>query len=154
MARKGKGKDWLYPARKNKEGKRLCCWCSESLSGRKRRWCGEECVHEYLVVKSDQNYLRGVAWRRDRGVCSSCKVDTERLYHQYHASINRDNEEEVTGRLKDLGFHETASSFWQADHKVPVSEGGNLLGPGNIQTLCLSCHKRKTKNQRKNRKKS
>ena len=39
---------------------------------------------------------------------------------------------------------------WQADHIVPVAEGGGLCGLDGYRTLCSDCHKRVTRqlNQR------
>ena len=31
-------------------------------------------------------------------------------------------------------------SWWQADHTVPVTEGGAGLGLANLRTLCIGCH--------------
>lgn len=35
-------------------------------------------------------------------------------------------------------------SFWEADHIVPVAEGGWRLGLENFQTVCIFCHRRKS----------
>jgi 5-methylcytosine-specific restriction endonuclease McrA len=35
-------------------------------------------------------------------------------------------------------------SLWDADHIVPVSEGGGLCGLDGYRTLCIPCHKRVT----------
>lgn len=35
-------------------------------------------------------------------------------------------------------------SYWEADHVVPVAEGGGDLGLDNLQTLCLWCHRKKS----------
>lgn len=35
-------------------------------------------------------------------------------------------------------------SCWQADHIVPVVEGGGQCGIENFRTLCCPCHKRET----------
>jgi hypothetical protein len=32
-------------------------------------------------------------------------------------------------------------SLWDADHILPVCEGGGECDLGNIRTLCLACHK-------------
>ena len=37
--------------------------------------------------------------------------------------------------------------FWQADHIVPVAEGGGESALDNFQTLCVPCHEKKTKQQ-------
>lgn len=33
---------------------------------------------------------------------------------------------------------------WEADHIVPVVEGGGLCGLENYRTLCLACHRAET----------
>lgn len=35
-------------------------------------------------------------------------------------------------------------SLWEADHIVPVVEGGGQCGPENMRTLCLECHRDET----------
>jgi hypothetical protein len=35
-------------------------------------------------------------------------------------------------------------SLWDADHIVPVSEGGGECDLSNIRTLCLRCHRQAT----------
>lgn len=35
-------------------------------------------------------------------------------------------------------------SLWQADHIVPVAEGGGGCGLDNLRTLCLWCHRQET----------
>ena len=35
--------------------------------------------------------------------------------------------------------------YWEADHIIPVSEGGGLCGLENMQTLCIQCHKAETR---------
>jgi 5-methylcytosine-specific restriction endonuclease McrA len=37
--------------------------------------------------------------------------------------------------------------FAQADHIVPVRQGGDRYEVANGQTLCLSCHGRKTRHE-------
>ena len=36
------------------------------------------------------------------------------------------------------------ASWWEADHIIPVCEGGGQCGVDGYQTLCYSCHKKKT----------
>jgi 5-methylcytosine-specific restriction endonuclease McrA len=35
-------------------------------------------------------------------------------------------------------------SLWEADHIMPVVEGGGGCGLDNIRTLCVPCHRRET----------
>lgn len=43
-------------------------------------------------------------------------------------------------------------SYWEADHIVPVVEGGGRLGLENLQTLCLWCHRAKSAHDGRRRK--
>jgi 5-methylcytosine-specific restriction protein A len=38
----------------------------------------------------------------------------------------------------------TRRSLWDADHILPVAEGGGECDLANIRTLCLICHKKAT----------
>jgi 5-methylcytosine-specific restriction endonuclease McrA len=39
-------------------------------------------------------------------------------------------------------------SLWDADHILPVTEGGGECDLDNIRTLCLRCHREATKRLR------
>jgi len=41
--------------------------------------------------------------------------------------------------------------LWEADHIIAVVEGGGECDLENIQTLCLRCHRKKTKQLRERR---
>jgi 5-methylcytosine-specific restriction endonuclease McrA len=45
----------------------------------------------------------------------------------------------------------TRRSLWDADHIVPVVEGGGECDLENIRTLCLICHRRATRELRERR---
>lgn len=47
-----------------------------------------------------------------------------------------------TCRLFTFGLNITA--LWEADHIVPVVEGGGACGLDNYRTLCTPCHKSET----------
>lgn len=36
-------------------------------------------------------------------------------------------------------------TLWQADHIVPIAEGGGECGLDGLRTLCTCCHKRETR---------
>ena len=50
-------------------------------------------------------------------------------------------------RLKRMLTNPKEGDFWEADHIVPVAEGGGETSLNNFQTLCVPCHKKKTKEQ-------
>lgn len=114
---------------RDQEGRRLCRWCGEPVPRGRLTFCGDGCVHQYLL-RSDPAYVRRRVFDRDRGVCASCGVDTERP--------------EDRDRLRaDLGYRGTIH-LWEADHIVAVADGGGGCGLEGYQTLCCLCHHRKT----------
>jgi hypothetical protein len=47
--------------------------------------------------------------------------------------------------LKKWGLRESSrKSLWDADHIVPVAEGGGQCDLSNMRTLCLLCHREAT----------
>lgn len=95
--------------------------------------------------------------KRDKGICACCGLDTEALEKLIRAAGQRVSEEgnwrghyrHQTMLLVRFGLtpHEAGKSLWEADHIIPVEEGGGCCGLDNFQTLCVWCHKVKTKEQ-------
>lgn len=51
--------------------------------------------------------------------------------------------------MMDKGFCRCCGQYdenWQADHIIPVSEGGGACDLSNFQTICTDCHLEKTLN--------
>jgi 5-methylcytosine-specific restriction endonuclease McrA len=113
-------------------GRALCRYCGEECPpGNGRTFCsgararfarggivlepGSGCVHEHCV-RSQPGYARKLVWARDLGKCALCPA--------------------VCGR---------AGASWQADHVVPVAEGGGSCGLDGLRTLCTACHKAETR---------
>lgn len=100
-------------------------------------------MHQWKL-RTDPAYLREQVFARDRGVCAACGINT--------ATLRRDKRkldygarrifEREWGRRKHL---------WDADHIVPVCEGGGECDLSNMRTLCLRCHREATAALRKRR---
>lgn len=121
-------------------GRPLCRWCSIEIPAPRRTFCSEWCVNEWRL-RSDPGYLREQVFRRDKGVCAVCRVDTVEAHLQLKRArgIRRDD------RLKKWGLTRMSrKSLWDADHILPVAEGGGECDLENLRTLCLICHRRAT----------
>ena len=98
-----------------------CRWCNK-LTGltpkgkvKKSRW-HQECLQEYKFYFWNTEARKQV-YRRDKGICNECRVDTLKKWDLDHIKPLIESKNNV-----DL-------SFWQM---------------GNLQTLCRPCHKTKT----------
>lgn len=170
---------------KGPNGRVLCRWCQEEIPrGRRRTFCSQACVDEFLV-RSNPQYARRLVGRRDLGCCALCGLDTEFL-REIANWLNRlankrwHYTKDATGRwprmaeefdtipasgdaraeaaLESLsraffGRYErtrwsvpdlVTDHLWEADHIVPVVEGGGECGLDGLRTLCLPCHKAET----------
>lgn len=99
--------------------------------------------------------------QRDKGVCAACGCDTAKLQRvlnwaaqsryrvderrYWYVSISPWESPE-SSILRTLGFDPDVS-LWAADHIVEVVDGGGECGLDGYQTLCVPCHKAKTKRQ-------
>jgi 5-methylcytosine-specific restriction protein A len=94
-------------------------------------------VHEWKL-RTQPGYVREQVFARDRGMCASCGVDTmaEARRLRYARGARR------AELLRFWGLKAgTRKSLWDADHIVPVAEGGGECDLENIRTLCLRCHR-------------
>ena len=120
----------------------LCRWCDlEILAKRRRTFCSEFCVHQWRL-RTDPGYLRDQVFARDRGICQSCQADTLAIY----AALRRARGSARVAGLSLYGMKSITSrrSLWDADHIVPVAEGGGQCDLDNLRTLCLPCHREAT----------
>jgi 5-methylcytosine-specific restriction endonuclease McrA len=88
-------------------------------------------------LRPDPGYLREQVFLRDRGVCAQCGLDTEAMRkdkRKLDYAARRQFE-------KDWGLRR---HLWDADHIVPVAEGGGECDLANMRTLCLRCHREAT----------
>lgn len=118
----------------------LCRWCSLEVPPRRRTFCSDWCVHEWRL-RSDSGYLREQVLLRDRGICALCRVDTRAAYWDVKRARGAHRQKLLLKwGLKRLNRR----SLWDADHILPVVEGGGECDLKNIRTLCLICHRQQT----------
>jgi 5-methylcytosine-specific restriction endonuclease McrA len=123
-------------------GLALCRWCElEIVAKRRRTFCSDYCVHQWRL-RTDPGYLRDQVFARDRGRCAACQIDSVAAY----AALKRARGPVRAAGLRLYGMSSIASrrSLWDADHILPVAEGGGQCDLDNIRTLCLLCHREAT----------
>lgn len=87
--------------------------CDGTPTGRMRCYCSQAC-REDTNIRCGQA-IRYYVRKRDHGVCAVCGVDTSAQPYR-------------------------GVALWEADHIIPVTEGGGCCGLDNYQTLCRPCH--------------
>jgi len=137
-------------------GRRLCRFCKKEVSPPRRTFCSDSCTHEWRI-RSDLKYLRKLIYQRDLGQCSRCSIDTRYVRIELENAARDamkdsglwywDDHPIYLGVLKKykLTIKEAKKSLWDADHIIPVSEGGGESDLSNFTTLCKTCHKIKSK---------
>ena len=100
------------------------CGCGRVLRRRRRRWasddCGDFAYYALAIHRGYSSTIRYVVGLRDNGVCAECGEQSSARW-----------------------------GSWEADHILSVVEGGGGRGLDNFQTLCLDCHKGKTRELRR-----
>lgn len=118
----------------------------------RRTFCSQGCV-DALLVRTSPSAARGRVFERDRGVCASCGLDTESRKRALARLRRKDPKDETVRKARELaaGFERAVTirarrpwiavrrSLWEADHLVPVVEGGGGCGLENLRTLCIPC---------------
>lgn len=128
-------------------GRGLCRWCSLEVPRGRFTFCSEFCVHEWKL-RSQPAYLREQVFKRDCGICAECGADTAAAARRlrYSRGINR------RALLTYWGLKRySRKSLWDADHILPVAEGGGECDLDNLRTLCLRCHRLATVELRQRR---
>jgi 5-methylcytosine-specific restriction endonuclease McrA len=133
---------WVKPTQveRGPSGRPLCRWCGIEIPARRRTFCSDACVHEWKL-RTDPGYLREKVFARDKGVCAQCGVNTQTL----RADMRKLDYAARRQFLKKWRIREgSGKSLWDADHIVPVAEGGGQCDLSNMRTLCLLCHREAT----------
>ena len=124
-----------------KPPKGCCKWCGGES---KLLYCSEFCRNEcYVRMGYRIDYL---LCSRDKGICAGCGIDVMWLGSEIRRitrtwRINR--QATYSEMVRDFGpWGFGFKRIWEADHIIPVIEGGGCCGLENYQTLCVLCHKK------------
>ena len=150
---------------KGPNGRSCCRECGDEVPIGRYTFCSGACV-EAWNLKSSPAAQRHAVLQRDHGICANCGRDCLALEEKF-AKIRAEacrygtdpkvlaeawkRARRIHGWRIRLGLG-TDTSLWQADHILPVCQGG---GPergqtcaevmANLRTLCTPCHKAETR---------
>ena len=127
-----------------RDNKRYCAWCNQRELKPRHKYCSDECQQSCELFCVPCGYSGfGYLFNLQKGYCRHCKHDWLEYY---------DQDIYVKRYSKGSGFnpfrikHVIPKQFApEMDHIIPVAMGGSILGHDNIQMICYSCHKIKTK---------
>ena len=115
-------------------GRPICRWCRAPVTApRRRTFCSDPCVHEWRL-RSSPAYVREQVWKRDQGVCRLCGFDVRQAERRW-----RRERPPKTDRIARKRWR-VERPRWEADHILPVADGGGECGLENYRLLCRDCH--------------
>ncbi|ORC88620.1 putative SNF2 DNA repair protein [Trypanosoma theileri] len=117
-------------------------------------FCGGSCREAFYIKRSGFAVRRSVR-EADKGICSCCQVDCETLCALVAVATTRKDRESIIDQMHPhmrhypnlfnrIVEHPVPGNVWNADHILPVSQGGGEASMDNLQTLCVACHLEKT----------
>lgn len=157
--------------RRDADGHVVCsCGCGRRPPKGRRRWFSAECVNGWRA-RNDPSFVRQKVFERDKGICAICGCDSAVEYRRWKEQMKeadrlagwflkvwrlpkscqhdwrllRLERRRIMDRWKPPGaWTDGRRTSWDADHIVPVVEGGGQCDLSNYRTLCHPCHKRVT----------
>lgn len=136
----------------------LCrCGCGKPVPKGRRQWATGECkppkLEEFYILQGYNDTIRKAVFRRDKGVCAGCGLDTAEAAERCSkwggdcSPKVQANANAARAEFMARGFPSPqygGKNWWEADHIIPVSMGGpNTLE--NFRTLCIACHRGETR---------
>jgi 5-methylcytosine-specific restriction protein A len=134
--------------KRGKNGRFLCRFCETEVTPPKRTFCSKECVHNWKL-RTSGSYVRYCLIKRDHGICALCGINTLQLKKTGRAILKDYGREAYWKFAKSFNMPPERKSWFDADHIVPVVEGGGEADLSNYRTLCVPCHKAVTKQLQK-----
>jgi 5-methylcytosine-specific restriction enzyme A len=98
-----------------------------------------------MIAVGHSGWIRRHVYERDHGVCALCGADAARTARLLW-KLRRSGDREAVTMIRALWGRRAwdSTSLWEADHLVPLSEGGAGTLQ-NLRTLCRPCHVDETK---------
>lgn len=90
-------------------------------------------MHEWRV-RTDTTYMRAQVFTRDHGLCQHCGLDLRAAERRWRRERPPARERAARRRWRQ------ARPRWEADHVIPVADGGGECGLDNYRLLCRACH--------------
>jgi hypothetical protein len=128
--------EWNKPVR-DAAGDPVCRWCRGPVQRPRRTFCSDACVHEWKI-RSSPSYVRQQVKKRDRGTCRLCGFNVVKAHREWTRS------KPPAGDRAARREWRAVRPRWEADHIVPVADGGGECGLDNYRLLCRACHLRIT----------
>ena len=123
---------WGTPDR-NEAGEPICRWCRGPVKPPRRTFCSDPCVHEWKV-RSSPWYVRQQIKKRDKGICQLCGCNVVKARREWTRSKPPAGDRAARRAWRVL------RPRWEADHIIPVADGGGECGLENYRLLCRPCH--------------
>lgn len=124
--------EWGKPVR-DEMGRPVCRWCRGPVPKPRRTFCGQACVHEWKI-RSSPWYVRQQLKKRDKGLCARCGVNVMQAHRAWSRAKPPASDRAARREWR------LARPRWEADHIVPVADGGGECGLDNYRVLCRVCH--------------
>lgn len=137
------------------------------------RYCSDACRDHAYVTAGHTDTIRYLVFERDKGICAACGRDCAKMQailrrigwrgselgNAFRWSSFPDGTEQAVANVRSLAaqlgaaFERRATELnggkqshcWEADHIIPVAEGGGGCGLEGYRTLCLECHRAETR---------
>lgn len=146
---------WIDFSNLDANGNKICRWCKTPLTGRRKSICSDKCQTE-IEIRCNPSFARLLVYRRDKGICNTCNLDTEKLrkimrkleFKLCEKFISKERKTLLKHRINKIlvkyNWFKLNKHAWEMDHIVPVRDAKEVCGLEGLQTLCLECHKEKT----------
>ena len=151
-----------YPRfKRGPNGEKLCRGCGKPVPKGRQTWCSAECYETRCP-----SMVISAVFRRDKGECAICRRNAEGMSESFKRMTRRAcswngghggkglpgyyldcnlKAKRIFEAARNAGWPGTSDRvWWEADHIVPHSEGGETI-LANMRTLCYPCHKHRTK---------